>query len=560
MTRGEPRRPLLWLGAGAVTGSVVTLALVASVVALAERGTPSHALGPPAFVDVSGSAGVDHVYDGEFDFFVGGGVAVLDCDGDTRPDLFLAGGSNPAALFRNTSDAEGHLAFDRVPSPVTDLTAVTGAYPLDVDDDGHLDLAVLRHGENVVLRGSGDCGFVRANEAWGIRGGDEWTVGFSATWEEGQARPTLAFGNYLRLGDTGARLGCADHALLRPSGSIYLAPDSLTPGWCTLSILFADWSGTGQTDLRMTNDRHYYREGEEQLWRMEPGDEPRPYTRDEGWERMQIWGMGIASHDLTGDGAPEVFLTSQGDNKLQTLADASGRPVYRDMAFEAGATAHRPYAGDVDRPSTAWHPEFDDVNNDSFVDLYISKGNVEAQTDHAVRDPNNLLLGGPEGTFTEAAPEAGLTTFSSTRGAAVADLDGDGLLDLVEVNRRRPVAVWHNLGDGSGDTPIGHGDWIGVELAQAPPNRRAVGALIQVKVGNRVLSRETTVGGGHAGGDAGPIHFGLGRAGEVEIRVRWPDGEVAPWMNTATNLVVTVARDPARVVAAGESSTTSPGG
>jgi enediyne biosynthesis protein E4 len=558
VTAREPRRPLLWLGAGALTGSVATLALVTSVVALAERGTPADALGPPTFVDVSDSAGVDHVYDGDFDFFVGGGVAVLDCDGDTRPDLFLAGGSNPATLVRNRSRAGGGLSFERVPSPVTDLTAVTGAYPLDLDDDGHLDLVVLRHGENVVLRGVGDCRFERVNEAWGIRGGEEWTVGFSATWEEGQVRPTLAFGNYLRVADSGERLGCADHALLRPDGYAYRVPVALAPGWCTLSILFSDWSGTGRTDLRMTNDRHYYRDGEEQLWRMAAGEEPRPYTADEGWERMQIWGMGIASHDLTGDGAPEVLLTSQGDNKLQTLSDTTGRPAYRDMAFAAGATAHRPYAGDVDLPSTAWHPEFDDVNNDSFVDLYISKGNVETQPDHAADDPNNLLLGGPEGMFTEAAPQAGITSFASTRGAALTDLDGDGLLDLVEVNRRRPVTVWHNLGSGTSGTPVARGDWIGVELAQAPPNRRAVGALIEVRVGNRVLSKEATVGGGHAGGDAGPIHVGLGRAADVEIRVRWPDGEVGPWMNTPTNRVVTVERDPARVVS--RETATSPGG
>ena len=76
----------------------------------------------------------------------------------------------------------------------------------------------------------------------------------------------------------------------------------------------------------MANDRHYYLDGEEQLWRIEPG-EPRASTpRADGWQRLVIWGMGIASYDVTGDGLPEVYLTSQGDNKLQTLANATGRP------------------------------------------------------------------------------------------------------------------------------------------------------------------------------------------------------------------------------------------
>ena len=108
---------------------------------------------------------------------------------------------------------------------------------------------------------------------------------------------------------------------------------------------------------------------------------------------MQIWGMGIASQDLTGDGRPEVVLTSQGDNKLQTLDEGATGPSYHDIALERGVTAHRPVTGGDVLPSTAWHPEFADVNNDAFVDLYLSKGNVEAMTEYAAKDPNSLLLG-----------------------------------------------------------------------------------------------------------------------------------------------------------------------
>jgi hypothetical protein len=95
-----------------------------------------------------------------------------------------------------------------------------------------------------------------------------------------------------------------------------------------LSILFSDWQRTGQRDLRMTNDRHYYRDGTDQLWRGTPAAAPTPYTEAEGWRQLQIWGMGIASQDVTGDGRPEVFLSSQGDNKLQTLAGGPDEPAY----------------------------------------------------------------------------------------------------------------------------------------------------------------------------------------------------------------------------------------
>ena len=292
----------------------------------------------------------------------------------------------------------------------------------------------------------------------------------------------------------------------------------------------------------MTNDRHYYRNGEEQLWRVAEAEPPRLYTQAEGWQPMQIWGMGIAGHDLTGDGLPEFFLTSQGDNKLQTLADGSSEPNYVDIAFERGVTAHRPYAGDRAAPSTAWHPEFQDVNNDSLIDLFISKGNVEAQEGYASRDPSNLMIGNPDGSFTEMADEAGIVDFARSRGAALVDFNLDGMLDLIEVTRRENVKLWRNAGWGDSASPADMGNWIGLRLDQPAPNVDAIGSWIEVKVGNRVMQREITVGGGHAGGQLGWAHFGVGDADSVEVRVQWPDGEQGRWINAGSNQFMIVER------------------
>jgi hypothetical protein len=508
--------------------------------------TEPTALGAPRFVEEAGAAGLFHAYDGEFMFFVGGGVAAFDCDGDGRQELYLAGGSRPAGLFRNLSPVGGALRFEAIPSPETDLAEVTGAYPLDIDGDAVTDLAVLRLGENVLLRGLGDCRFERANDAWDYDGGEGWTAAFSATWEPREEFPTLAFGNYLIPAsvEDGSYV-CDDNELVRPKadGTAFGSPIRLSPGWCPLSLLFSDWDRSGRRDLRVSNDRHYNRNGAEQLWRIEPLEPPQAWTLEEGWQQVRIWGMGIASQDLTGDGYPEIYLTSQADNRLQTLADGPSEPRFKDIAIDRKATAHRPYTGGDDLPSTAWHAQFEDVNNDGFMDLFVAKGNVEAQGEYAVRDPSNLLIGQADGTFVEGAIDAGIVEYLRARGAAMTDLNLDGLLDLVVVNRRENVSLWRNVGAGEAAQPEPMGNWVGLKLEDdSSRNRDAIGAWIEVDVGDRTIHREVTVGGGHASGQLGWMHVGIGQAQGAEVTVIWPDGMRGEAQTVEANQFVVLPR------------------
>ncbi len=513
------------------------LTLVACQSALAEDASRAGSDAPvPRFVEQAADAGVSHVYDGAWEYFVGGGATIFDCDGDRRPDLFLAGGVNPAQLFRNRSAAGGKLEFESIQTGLTGRQneRVLGAYPLDLNNDGILDLALLRLGENILLKGKGDCLFEAANRAMAFDGGREWTTAFSAVWEDDSAYPTLAFGNYVDRSAPGSPWGtCHDNYLFRPEEPeagkpLYPEAASLSPGYCTLSILFTDWNRSGEPSLRVSNDRHYYRGGEEQLWAIPSKRPPRPYRRADGWRHLKIWGMGIATIDLDVDGFPEYALTSMGDTKLQRLDDESEEtfPVYRDIAFDVGVTAHRPYTGEDLRPSTGWHSEFQDVNNDSLWDLFIAKGNVETMPDFAAFDPDNLLLGQWDGKFTEVGDLAGIALPTRGRGAGLADFNSDGLLDLVVVNRSAPVSLFRNVGAGTADNPKPLGNWLGVDIRQpGQPNLRAVGARISVKIGNRTIVRDVQVGAGHASGQLTFAHFGLGVSERAQVRVRWPDGD-----------------------------------
>ncbi|KFB08871.1 FG-GAP repeat domain-containing protein [Nitratireductor basaltis] len=500
----------------------------------------------PVMHEEAQSAGLTHAYRGPWEYFVGGGAASFDCNGDRMPDLFIAGGRDDAALFVSESTRGSALKFSRRDHGLgRDGTRVLGAYPLDIDNDGHKDLVLLRLGENIILKGGPNCSFERANDAFAFDGGRAWTTAFSAMWEPDARFPTLAFGNYVDRSAPGSPWGtCHDNALYRPeqgtNGPLYEDRRALTPGYCALSMLFTDWNRSGTPDLRITNDRHYYRGGEEQLWHVEPGRSPRLYSRSEGWRHLTIWGMGIAEADIDADGYPEYALTSMGDTKLQKLDEEAeeDRPIYRDIAFDRGATAHRPYQGDDLKPSTGWHAEFADFNNDSLADLFIAKGNVEAMPDFAATDPDNLLIGQWDGSFEEAGGTSGIGLPTKGRGAVVTDFNADGLLDLLVVNREQNVSLFRNKGMKQGDRAIAGGNFVAVELAQKGANRNAVGALISIKIGTRTVNRTIQLGGGHASGHAGFIHAGLGTSERAEIRVKWPDGEWShPYRVFANNFV-----------------------
>src|SRR5256885_1835585 len=137
---------------------VCCIALVPDVATdpLSSRG-PALAVGPPHFAEETSSAGIDHVYSGNFEYAAGGGVAAFDCNGDGKPDIYLPGGIGSAALYRNDSSIGGTLRFTRLRVPATDLGHSTGAYPIDIDGDGITHLVVLRNGENVLLRGLRGC-------------------------------------------------------------------------------------------------------------------------------------------------------------------------------------------------------------------------------------------------------------------------------------------------------------------------------------------------------------------------------------------------------------------
>ena len=530
---------------GLISGSFVALAAAQATLPAAPPAAAPVLPPLPHFVEETDVAGLQSRFEGEGEFMVGAGVATFDCDADGLPDVYVTAGVNKAKFYRNRSRRGGPIKLVEERSGL-EVTNAIGAYPLDIDGDGNPDLVVLRVGEVQLFRGLGGCKFERANERWKLHTGNAWHTAFAATWERGQAMPTLALGTYVDRARPEFPWGtCTPGSLWRPdaSGRAYAPALPLLPGHCALSMLFSDWNRSGEPALRVSNDREYYKGGQEQLWQVSPGQPPLQYTAAQGWKPLQIWGMGIASHDLDGDGRPEVFLSSMSDNKLQKLEAGATGPSYVDTAFKRGVTAHRPYVGGDVHPSTAWHAQFEDVNNDGLIDLFIVKGNVSTMPDFATLDPNNLLLQQVDGRFVEVGQQAGVASVRRGRGGMLVDLNADGLLDMIVVNRWDKAQLWRNVGAGTPAQPRALGHWLQLRLRQPGGNRDAIGAWVEVDLGARIVRKELTVGGGHASGHLGWIHFGLGAAQNVKLRVLWPQGEWSAWYSVAADAFYGVDRE-----------------
>lgn len=484
----------------------------------------------PKFAEETKSSGLNSIYKGEWQYMVGGGAATFDCNGDGFAEVYLAGGENKSSLFSNTSKRGGELKFAKVKSGA-ELDHVTGAYPLDIDGDAVMDLVVLRVGANKVMRGLGHCKFEDASKQWGFDGGDAWSTAYSAIWEKGNKWPTLAIGNYIdRTKEMEPWGSCTDNWLQRPNATQtgFDKPLTLKPSFCSLSMLFTDWNRSGTAALRVSNDREYYEGGQEQMWKMPVSAAPTLYTEAEGWKYIRYWGMGISSADINMDGLPEYYLSSMADQHLQMLANGAAKPTYKDAPFPMGVAAFKPYAGEDVRPSTGWHTQFEDVNNDGLYDVFVAKGNVDKMPDFAQKDPSNLLLQKADGNFQEAGATSGMLSFAQARGAAVADFNLDGKMDILIVNRHENVKIWRNV-----SPALGH--WLGIRLQQSDFNRDGIGAWVEVKLGDKIMRREISSGGGHVSGVNSWWHFGLNDQMKTDMRVLWPDGTQGPWQTVSAD-------------------------
>ena len=130
---------------------------------------------------------------------------------------------------------------------------------------------------------------------------------------------------------------------------------------------------------------------------------------------------------------------------------------------------------------------------------------------------NAMFWNRGNGRFVDVGYLTGSNRIEDGRGVAVADFDRDGRLDLVVQNLDRSAVLLMGAGE--------VGNWLQVELEGTLSNRDAVGAVVTVRIGDRVQVRQVAAGAGYLASSSQVLHFGLGAAETVdELEIRWPSG------------------------------------
>lgn len=453
-------------------------------------------------------------------------------------------------------------------SIVTDGGDSTGAAWGDYDGDGNLDLFVSNFGTpfNFLYRNNGDGSFSRV------------TTGAIAT--DDPNSEGCAWGDYDNDGqlDLFVAVGLNGNDLLyRNNGdgtfTRITAGPVVASGGSSRGAAWGDYDNDGYLDLFVSNERGqnnflFRNQGDGSFARITTGR----IVTDGGNSTGCAWG------DYDNDGWLDLFVPNHGENNFLYHNN-------RDGSFSK-ITSGRIVTDGGNSFGAAWG----DYDNDGLLDLFVANANQK----------NFLYHNSGDGTFTKITTGAIVNDIGYSWGAAWADYDNDGNLDLFVANGPpngpgQNDFLYHNNGDGTftrittgslaNDGAIGDGcawgdfnhdgfldlfvsnlngqnnflyrnngnshHWLAVRCAGRVSNWAGIGAKVRVEATAagqaRRQSREISGGSGYASQNSLTAHFGLGNATHIDlVRIEWPSGIVQELKNISPDRYLTV-QEPARL-------------
>jgi enediyne biosynthesis protein E4 len=531
-----------------------------------------------SFQEVAKAAGIEFIHqaprlDPKLDHIMpqvasmGAAVSIVDVDRDGWQDIYVTNsrGGSYNRLYRNLGDgAFKDVAADMGVADVNqaDTGVSTGAVWGDYDNDGYEDLFLYKWGRPELFRNDRGRRLVRVTEDAGLPG---WVNANTAVWldYDRDGLLDLFIGGYYaehvnlwRL--TTTRMMPESFEYAQNGGRKYLLRNcgdgrfedvteqlGITSRRWALAATAADLRGTGYPDLFVANDY-----GVSELYFNEGGARFREVGKQTGVGFAPKSGMNAAVGDIFNQGQFAIYVTNiseegillQGNNLWVPKARTPGEPLqYENLARTMG----------VELGGWSFGAQFGDLNNDGYLDLYLTNGYISADRDRSywydfskvaggntaiIADAKNwppmdgrslsgyqqkrVWLNDGAGQFFDVAQVVGVTDTHDGRAVALADLWNRGVLDAAVANQQGPLLLYKN-------TVVPDNGWIAFELEGSVSNRSAIGAQVRLFWKGQEQVQEVSGGSGFAAQNQRRVHFGLGQHPHVErVVIRWPSGNV----------------------------------
>jgi hypothetical protein len=515
------------------------------------------------FTDVTATAGMHFVHNAGrsgkkyLPETLGAGCAFFDADGDGWPDILLINGKNFApggrkslpALYRNNHNGT-----------FTDITAGSGldvelygfgVAVADYDNDGREDVYVTALDGDHLFHNEGGAKFRDVTKAAGIQNANFAT---SAAWldYDKDGRVDLFVANYVQWSlpkDLWCSLDGATKSYCTPEsykgtrsrlfhnlggGRFEDVTDRAGLGDATsksLGVTVLDYNGDGWPDLFVANDTQpnkLYRNLTNGTFKEEGMTAGVAYGED----GVARGAMGADAADYDGSGRPHL-LVGNFSNQMLGLYHNEGNGLFVDEAPSSTV-------GRASLLSLAFGVFFFDYDLDGRADIFAANGHIEdeigrVQPKVSYREPPLLFHNAGKGKFENVSADVGeaFRRPMVARGAAYADFDQDGDLDVLISNNNGPACLLRNDGGN-------RNHWLSVRLAGTKSNRDGIGAVIRVESNAGKQWNMVRSGSSYCSQSDLAAMFGLGKDTAATVEVVWPSGTRQQFKNVAANRRITV--------------------